>query len=133
MITAQDIARALNENIEEIQSELGAEWWRFRSALIPLKQGFVGISDCNALEVAADTVWDILRRYPFVKELVRAYSIRRERILPAGNLRAIEMSTQEIISGFQTLFAKLEKMEPPKQPGRSIGKKPSGTQATHDH
>ncbi len=110
MITAQDVLKAL-ENLDEIRAELGPEdWLKFCRDLAP--PNLSDVSDRDALEVAVDPVWQVCRRYPYVKKLVLRHSAQRERKVKAGG-EGIEdeLSVAEIVDRFLPLFSKLEEME----------------------
>lgn len=112
MITAQDVLKALAENLEEIRDELGSDWSLFYHELAPLREGFTDIAGRNALELAADLVWQVCRHYPFVKGLIHGYSTRRQRQVQAGGTDyGDEMPVLEIVNRFQSLFDRLEEIE----------------------
>jgi hypothetical protein len=112
MITAQDILIALEENLGKIRDESELDWSRFHRELAPLQDRFTDVTDRNALEMAADSVWQVCRHYPFVKELIRGYSTLRQRKLEAGGTSyEDEMPVREIVNRFQSLFYSLEKIE----------------------
>ena len=110
MITAQNVLETLEKNLEEIRIELGPDWSLFNQEIASHRGGFADITDRNALEIAADPVWQVCRRYPFVKELVHKHTAQRK--LPAGGTdRGDQISVREIANRFQSLFDKLEEME----------------------
>ena len=115
MITAQVISKVLEENLAKIQKELGKEnWSRFRNELIPLQQKFTSTTDRNALERAADSVWQACRRYPFIKALIHQHSKQYERKVQAGGTgHADEEPVAEIANRFQSLLARLEEIDLP--------------------
>jgi hypothetical protein len=111
MITAQDVLEALEKNLVEIRRELGPDWSHFYQELAPLQAGFIDITDRNALEVTADPVWQVCRRYPFVKDLIHKHT--QQRRPPAGGKgHADEIPIRETVNRFQSLFDSLKKIEP---------------------
>ena len=110
MITAQDVLEALEKNLMRIHGELGPDWPMFYRELAPLRAGFTGVTDRNALEVAADPVWQLCRRYPFVKNLIHGRTTQRK--LPAGGMnQEEERPVREIVNRYQSLFDRLEEIE----------------------
>lgn len=113
MITAQNISDALTKNFDKIRNELEpSDWSRFYSELVPLRYNFISIADRNALEVAADSVWQVCRRYPFISDLIREYSTEHEKKHQAGGAgRKDEEPILDILNRFQSLFDHLEEVE----------------------
>lgn len=131
MITAQDVLEALEKNLVEIRSELGSDWSHFYQELAPLQAGFIDVTDRNALEVAADPVWQICRRYPFVKNLIHTHT--QQRRPPAGGKGyADEIPVREIVNRFQSLFDSLKKIEPSAKDTKRRSKD-IGQSRTEDH
>jgi hypothetical protein len=112
MITAQKILVALERNLEKIRDEPELDWLRFRSELVPPLQAFAVVTDRDALEVAADSVWQVCLRYAFVENLIREYSIQCEKRPPPGGAgHEDEMPVRGIVNRFQSLLDKLKEME----------------------
>jgi hypothetical protein len=111
MITSQVVLEALTENLVKIRNELGPDWPRFRHELAPLRAGLADVTDRDALEKAVEPVWQVCRRYLFVKKLIHS-TAQSQRQLPAGGEgRKNEMPVLEIVNRFQSLFDRLEEME----------------------
>ncbi|MCL4299200.1 MAG: hypothetical protein KJ077_25930 [Anaerolineae bacterium] len=112
---AQNVSRALIENFDKIRNELGPEGWsRFYQEIAPLLEHFDGITEHRALELAADPVWQVCRRYPFIKDLVLGYSPQDRRRPEAGGTGyEDEEPISDIANRFQTLLAKLKEIALP--------------------
>ncbi len=113
MITAQDVLEGLEKNLAEIRDELGLDWSHFYQDLTPLRAGFTSVTDRNALEVAADPVWQVCLRYPLVKDLIHRRTTQRK-LVSGGTSQKDDLPVREIVNRFQSLLSKLEEMERPK-------------------
>jgi len=134
MITAQNILEALAGNVETIRFALGAEdWAHFFEEIVPLRQGFASVTDRDALEIAADPVWQVCRRYPFIEKRIREYSTQSLRKLEAGRMDE-ELPIREIVNRFQSLFTHLENMNllAKDNPQKNENRNRSGTTSTRD-
>jgi len=113
MITAQHILEALVENRPCIQAALGPEdWARFCGEIAPLQRGFADMAHRDALEAAADPVWQVCRRYAFVRERILEHSAQAQRKLAAGDYGGEQVPVREIANRFQSLLADLAEAEP---------------------
>ncbi len=129
MIIAEDILITLEENLNKILAELGTDRGVFLQELAPLLNAFANINDRNALELAADQVWQLCCRYPSAKKLIQEHSTQHQKRPPSGDFGGEEISIRETANHFQSLLEDLEEIDQktspqqpsgnPEQPGRN--------------
>jgi hypothetical protein len=114
------LVETLENHIDQIREELGADWPEFAAKVQHLAPVFEKVEDETALARVVGDLYMACRERESVMTILRQTAdtsdVGSDRLPPAGGTdQSGEMLIREVVNHFQSLLTRLEEIEPPEQ------------------